>query len=80
MATERAANLARERYSSDLHNLGAHAIAVDQVQRRGEKTFAVVAFFEEKPDKIPNKLKVKIGNRTWEVPLVARIFEKFKPE
>jgi hypothetical protein len=80
MATEKEANLAREKHSDALRNLGAHAIAVDQVQRKGEKTFAVVAFFDEKPEKVPQKLTVKTGKKTLEVPLVARVSEKFKPE
>lgn len=80
MATEKEAKLARERHSDELHDLGAHAIAVDQIQRKGEKTFAVIAFFEEKPEKVPHKLTVKNGKRTLEVPLVARVSEKFKPE
>jgi len=51
-----------------------------QVESPGENTFAVAAFFAEKPDKVPHIGKVKLGNRTLEVPLGARIFERFKPE
>lgn len=80
MATEKQANLARERYSNSLHGMGAHAIAVDEIKRKGEKTFAVVAFFEHKPDNIPQTLQVRTRKRTLEVPLVARVAERFKLE
>jgi len=80
MASEREANLAREQYSDFLRGLGAHAIAVDAVKRKGEQTFAVIAFFTKKPDEVPGTLKVKSGKTRLEVPLVARVMEKFKPE
>lgn len=80
MASEREANLAREQHSDLLRSLGAHAIAVDEVRRKGEKTFAVIAFFEKKPDGVPSTLEVKSGKRSTEVPLVARVMEKFRPE
>ena len=80
MATEMQANLAREQHSNSLQGMGAHALAVDEIQRKGEKTFAVIAFFEHKPDKIPQTLSVKTRKRTLEVPLVARVSERFKLE
>lgn len=80
MASEREANLGREQYSDFLRELGAHAIAVDEVSRKGEKTFAVVAYFEKKPQDAPPTLKVRSGKRTVEVPLAARVMERFKPE
>lgn len=81
MASEREANLARELRSEFLRELGAHAIGVDEVRRGGEKTFAVVAYFEEKPaEPLPKTLEVKSGNRTFEVPLVLKVEEKFRPE
>jgi len=80
MSTEKQANLARERHSNSLQGMGAHALAVDEIQRKGQKTFAVIAFFEHKPEKIPQTLRVKTGKRTLEVPLVARVSERFKLE
>jgi hypothetical protein len=80
MVSEKEANLAREQYSNFLRDLGAHAIAVDEVKRKGQKTFAVVAFFTQQPDDVPVMLEVKNGKTTLEVPLVARVMEKFKPE
>lgn len=80
MTSEKEANLAREQYSDFLRGLGAHAIAVDEVKRKGQKTFAVVAFFTQQPEDVPGTLEVKRGKTTLAVPLVARITEKFKPE
>lgn len=80
MANEKEANLAREQYSDFLRNLGAHAIAVDEITRKGKKTFAVIAFFEKKPDELPNALEIKSGKRTVEIPLIGRVMEKYKPE
>lgn len=80
MADEKEANLARDQHADFLRDLGAHGITVDEIKRKGEKSFAVVAFFEEKPDDVPNMLKVQSGKKTLEVPLVARVAEKFRPE
>ena len=80
MADEEEANLAREQHADFLRDLGAHGITIDEIKRKGEKSFAVVAFFEEKPDDMPNILKVQSGKKTLEVPLVARVTERFKPE
>jgi hypothetical protein len=80
MANEKEANLAREQHSDFLRDLGAHGITVDEVKRKGEKSFAVVALFSEQPDSVPETLAVKSGAKTLAVPLVARVAEKFKPE
>lgn len=80
MASEREANLGREQHSDFLRKLGAHAISVDEISRKGEKTFAVVAFFEKKPENVPGTLKIKSGKKTVEIPLVARVMEKFRAE
>lgn len=80
MASEKEADLAREQHSDFLFNLGAHGITIDEVKRKGETTFAVVALFEKKPDEIPETLKIQRGKKTLEVPLLARVTEKFKPE
>lgn len=80
MSSEKEANLAREQHSEFLRKLGAHAIAVDEIKRDGEKTFGVIAFFEEKPGEAPKTLEVKSGKKTMEVPLAVRVAEKFRPE
>ena len=80
MATEEEANLARSQHSDFLRDLGAHGIAVDEVKRKGEKSFAVIAFFEEPPKSVPDTLEVKFGKKTVTVPLVPRVMEKFRPE
>jgi hypothetical protein len=80
MASEKEANLAREQHSDYLRALGAHGIAVDEVKQKGTKSFAVIAFFEEPPESVPETLEVKAGKKTKEVPLVARRMERFKAE
>ena len=80
MASEDEANLAREQHSDFLRNLGAHGITIDEVKRKGEKSFAVIALFEQQPDNVPETLEVNSGAKTLTVPLVARVTEKFKPE
>ncbi len=81
MATEHEANLAREQYSQFLTELGAHAIAVDEVKRGGDTTFGVIAYCESKPSRpVPKSLEVKKGKETLQVPLAIRVMEKFKPD
>ncbi|HEV7474869.1 MAG TPA: hypothetical protein VGN90_12525 [Pyrinomonadaceae bacterium] len=80
MASEKEADLAREQHSDFLVDLGAHGITIDEVKGKGPKSFAVVAFFEKQPDEVPETLKVRSGKKTLEVPLVARVKEKFRPE
>jgi hypothetical protein len=72
--------LAGNQYSDFLRNLGAHAIAVDEINRKGEKTLAVVPFSEKEPDDVPSILEIKSSNKTLEIPLVARVMEKFRAE
>ncbi len=80
MTNEKEAHLAREQHGEYLRRLGAHGIAVEAVKRRGKKTFAVVSFFARKPAALPAVLKVKSGKKNCQVPLVARVMERFKPE
>ncbi|HEV7797206.1 MAG TPA: hypothetical protein VGO73_03560 [Pyrinomonadaceae bacterium] len=80
MASEKEADQAREQHYDFLRELGAHGITIDEVKRKGEKSFAVVALFEQKPEDFPDTLTVQSGKKTLEVPLVARVTEKFKPE
>jgi len=80
MANEEEANLAREQHGDFLRDLGAHGITIDEVEHSGKQTFAVVAMFDRTPKEIPNTLQVRRGKKTMDVPLVARIIEKFRPE
>lgn len=81
MASEKDANEARTEHSEFLRQLGAHAIAVDEVKRGGEKTFAVVAYLEEKPTSpVPKRLEVRRGKKKVEVPLAIKKVERFRPE
>ena len=80
MASEKEADLAREQHSDFLVGLGAHGITIDEVKLKGGKSFAVVALFEEKPNEVPDTLTVVKGKKTLQVPLVARVQEKFRAE
>jgi hypothetical protein len=80
MATEKEAELAREQHAEKLRKLGAHAIAVDEIKRRGGSTFVVVATFATKPGSVPKTLSVASGRKTVEVPLVVQRGPKFRPE
>lgn len=80
MANEEQANLARTQHADFLRKLGAHGVTIDEMKKSGEKTFAVIAFFEHQPEELPDTLEIKRGKKVMTVPLVARITEKFKPE
>lgn len=80
MATEKAANLARDKHSDFLTSMGAHAISVDPVQKDGKASFAVTAFVEKKTNKLPAELEVKSGNRSYKVPLLVKVQKKFNLE
>ncbi len=81
MGTFREADLVRRRHAEMLRRLGAHAIEVGEVKRRGVKTFAVIVYSRKKPAKaLPRVLEVKSGNKVVKIPLVARIAEPFRPE
>lgn len=80
MITEKQANLARENHSEHLRKLGAHSIGVDEIEKDGEKTFAVVAYSKQKIQNLPNELEVNSGNDTLKVPLISKISEPFKLE
>jgi hypothetical protein len=80
MANEKEANLAREQFSDYLRQLGAHGLTVDQIKRKGETSFALIAYFDEPPETLPKQLEIKRGKETLEVPLIARVMERFRPE
>ncbi|HEY5746108.1 MAG TPA: hypothetical protein VIU12_08540 [Chryseolinea sp.] len=80
VATEKEANIARNKFSTSLRNLGAHAIGVDQIKLRGKNTFAVIAFVDKKSGNVPNSLDIVVGEKSLKVPLVLRLAERFKAE
>jgi len=80
MATEKQANLAREKHADYLDKLGAHTVAVNEITQNKKKTFAVVAYAEKVPDNAPDHLEIEQGNKTMNVPLVLNVAKKFKLE
>lgn len=81
MASEKEANRARDEHAEYLRRLGAHSIAVDEIERGGEKSFAVVAFVSQPPaGPIPETLEVTSGKRKLAVPLAAQIMKVPSPE
>ena len=74
MATEAAAHAAREQHSDYLKDSGAHAIAVDKIDRSGADTFGVIAFYEKEPDvPLPDSLEIEQDGNKKSVPLAAMI-------
>jgi hypothetical protein len=74
MATEAEAHRAREQHSDYLKDSGAHAIAVDKIQRGGEETFGVIAFYEKEPESpLPDSLEIEQDGKSQSVPLVTMI-------
>jgi hypothetical protein len=80
MASQRAADAARTTHEAALKALGAHAIAVDVMQRNRKRTFGVIAYFETRPTNVPKTLPVAINGRTVNVPVSVRIAPKFRIE
>jgi hypothetical protein len=74
MATEEEAHQAREQHSDYLRDSGAHAIAVDKIERGGQDTFGVIAYYEEEPsDPVPDSLEIEHGGDKKSVPLATVI-------
>lgn len=80
MASEKEAHLAREKHSEYLRKLGAHAIAVDQVDDKADDGYGVIAMFEKNPPDVPKSLDVTVGKKQVSVPLKVQKAERFKPE
>ena len=79
MATEAEAHAAREQYSDYLKDSGAHAIAVDKINRGGADTFGVIAFYEKKPDgPLPDSLEIEQDGNKKSVPLATMIAPRAK--
>jgi hypothetical protein len=74
VATQKEANKARETHSKFLRESGAHAILVDKVKPgRSEDSYAVIAFYQELPDDLPDALEIEISGKKREVPLKAKV-------
>jgi len=74
MATEAEAHQARAQHSEYLKDSGAHAIAVDKIQRGGADTFGVIAFYEKEPHgPLPDSLEIEQGGEKRSVPLATMI-------
>jgi hypothetical protein len=74
MATEAEAHQAREQHSDYLKNSGAHAIAVDRIERGGADTFGVIAFYENEPaGPLPDSLEIERDGNMKSVPLATVI-------
>ena len=81
MVSEKTANKARELFSDQLFESGAHAIAVDKVSIEGQETFALIAMVPPSHKrKLPATVSVTVGKKQLSVPVVVRMTEQFKPE
>lgn len=73
MATLKEANKAREEHSNYLHELGAHAVAVEKVKEKGTDTFGVIAYCETLPEEPPETLEIEYKGKRKEIPLKVEI-------
>jgi len=81
MASEKAANKARELFSDQLFGSGAHAVAVDKVSIEGEEAFALIAMVPPSHEaNLPASVAVTVGSKQLTVPVVVRNTAPFKPE
>lgn len=80
MATEKAANLARSLFSKELFDKGIHGLMVDTVAK-DSKSFCLVAMVPLSFKKqLPAAVKVLVGAKEVDVPLVIQKAASFKPE
>lgn len=81
MASERDANAAREKHAKALEAIGAHAVAVDNIEHEGKRTFGVIAYVSTPPSKPPPEtLAVTRGGKTVKVPLRVKTQPRFQAE
>lgn len=78
MATEKQAQMAKNKHLNFLDKLGAHSVLVDKVNINGKITFAVLAYTDKKLKNAPLQLQIESGKKTLNVPLVISVEEKFK--
>lgn len=78
MATEKQAQMAKNKHLDFLDKLGAHSVLVDKVNIDGKITFAVLAYTDKKIKNVPLQLQIESGKKTLNVPLVISVEEKFK--
>lgn len=78
--TEKQANQAREKYAETLRNAGVHALMVDEVKQKGNKSFAVIALTEKPRKDLPRDLEIKSGKTLVKVPLIVRVSPRYQLE
>lgn len=81
MATEAQADKARKVHSDLLVQRGAHGIEVASGRDYGKSGFVVVAHVapSEKHD-IPSSLTTKLAGKTFDVPVVTKRTQRFRPD
>ncbi len=81
MTTLKDAEAARALHAERLRRLGAHAIIVKQVKRKGRKTFVVLALFERViPRGLIKRLPIERRGKPITVELVAKASPLFHPD
>ncbi len=78
MATEKQAQLAKNKHLDFLDKMGAHSVLVDKINIDGKNTFAVLAYTDKKLKNAPLHLQIESGKKILNVPLVVSVEEKFK--
>ena len=80
-ASEKKANVARDLFSQELVDKGAHAIGVEPGKGHGHSGFVVVAYVPENfRGTLPETLEIPAREGGGSVPVVLRREERFKPE
>lgn len=81
MATEKAANLGRDKISDEIFAKGAHGLAVDKMTVDGEETYGLVAMVPPgNKATFPRSVTVVHRSREVIVPVIVKETEPFKPE
>ena len=80
MATEKQANIAREKHIDYLDSLGCHSIVVEEISLEGKKTFAVIGYVKNDIPKTTDYLEINVEKKICKVPLVVKAGEEFKFE
>lgn len=78
MATQKQANMARQKHLKLLVSKGVHSIGVNVVEK-GSKKYEVIAM-SEKEINLPKELTIKAGDKKIIVPLKVQLTKKLKAE
>ncbi len=79
MATQKQADMARQKHLKLLASKGVHSIGVSVI-KKGTKNYGVIAMTEKKIEDLPKELTIKSGTKKIIVPLVQELSKKFKAE